>query len=115
MKSAELQRIDEAIYVKYVGLDSQVSIRETRQVTGRAVEATNSLDPTKSGVEYYNPIFVFKNMTVDQLKAVAEAVGIPCSKRKVALMEKLIQGWIYGQGLYRKKIFEEVEKSVQFC
>ena len=114
MKSAELQRIDEAIYVRYVGLDSQVSIRETRQVTGRAVEATNSLDPTKSGVEYYNPIFVFKNMTVDQLKAVAEAVGIPCSKRKVALMEKLIQGWIYGQGLYRKKIFEEVERVFNF-
>ena len=29
-------------------------------------------------------------------------------------MEKLIQGWIYGQGLYRKKIFEEVERVFNF-
>ena len=105
MKSPELQRIDEAIFIRTTGMDNHICMPETRQVTGRAIETS---------LVYHNPINVFTNMLVDQLIPVKGSLNIKCSNRKVALLEKLIQEWVFGDEPIRKKVFEEVDRVLSY-
>lgn len=105
MDSPELQRIDEAVFIRDVGFDNLICVPETRQVTGRAIETS---------LRYHNPIFVFMNMLVDQLLAVKQALQIKCSNRKVQLLERLIQEWVFGDQPFRKRVFEEVDRVLSY-
>ena len=113
MKSVELKRIDEAIYVCTL-LGGSVFIHPTPQVTGRAVVAQNTLDPTKSRVEYFNPLFLFRNMLVDQLKNLSNGLAICCPSKKISYIDRLSRDWITGDQQFRATLLKEVDRVLSF-
>ena len=108
MKSSDLKRIEEAVYISPL-LGESIYIPPTTQVTGRAVEAQNTLDPTKSSVEYFNPIFLFRNML-----DLADALELVCPNRKIDLIDRLSRAWICGEHVDRARIGKELERILGF-
>lgn len=113
MQDHILMRIDEALYMVKHHRDC-IYIHDTPQVTGKAVEAEESLDPTKSALVYDNPLFLFKNMTVDQLQCVADLIQLECAGRKVELLSKLCRYWAQAADLKRKELFVAVGAAFTF-
>jgi hypothetical protein len=110
-----LQCIDKALFNILLKRRLVIIHNNTEAQTGRAVQARESLDPSKIGpVMCFNPLYLILNLHIDQLIYVGKACLNKMSNRKVSLLEKLASFWKSSNCFDRKRMFDTIAHTLKF-
>jgi hypothetical protein len=115
MESQVLKYLDQAWYMIIYHRRSVMVHEDKDAQTGKAVQARLSRKAATLGpVRYFNPLFMFQNMSIDQLIYVAtNCLEGTFSRRKVSLLSALSLYWKGSNDAQKKNLFDFVAESLK--